>query len=159
MAQALREWVLWQDEQTIPKEDKLVYWRSLNAMVIMLNAMYEVFYITNQRSDLLKAYLDSFRPLDTARRYYSLKHGGAIARIGTLYYHCMRWSPEEDIQAQVREGRCPGTHLNKLPHRSRKEHKLPRGWCQNTLTARSKSPHLGGRRHAKTRGRMSEFPN
>ena len=33
------------------------------------------------------------------------------------------------------------------------------GRCQNILTARSKSPHLGGRRHAKTRGRMSEFPN
>ena len=34
-----------------------------------------------------------------------------------------------------------------------------RGRCQNTLTARSKSPHPGGRRHAKPRGTMSEFPN
>ena len=52
-----------------------------------------------------------------------------------------------------------GASANALEHLELNHCNPGKGRCQNTLAARSKSPHLGGRRQAKAHGKMSEFPN
>ena len=87
-----------------------------------------------------------------------------MASVATQEESTVLAAATEDMMAVVHVAAAPISSLRGFGDRSAGGSSCKRGdggkgRCQNTLPTWSKSPHLGGRRHAKTRGKMSEFSN